>query len=79
MLFSKQTQADEKKQLKIIDFGMAALFSVNQQYKGLAGTPYFLAPEILKGWYNHKCDVWSLGITAFCLLTGKNPFTAKTN
>ena len=47
MLFTHKT--DKDKQLKIIDFGMAAIFNINEKYKGLAGTPYFLAPEVLKG------------------------------
>ena len=53
---------------------MAALFGLKEKYKGFAGTPYFLAPEVKTGWYNHKCDVWSVGVTTFYILTGKPPF-----
>ena len=42
----------------------------------MVGTPLFIAPEVLIGLYNHKCDVWSLGVTAFYILTGKMPFVA---
>jgi serine/threonine protein kinase len=37
-----------------------------------------MAPEVLNGkQYNHKADVWSLGIVFFELLTGFMPFTGK--
>jgi calcium-dependent protein kinase len=28
----------------------------------IAGTPYYLAPEVLTGSYGRECDIWSLGI-----------------
>ena len=76
MLFS--SLSEDNKQIKIIDFGMATVFSLKQKYKGKVGTPLFLAPEVISGWYNHKCDVWSLGVTAFWILTGKHPFNSKS-
>lgn len=43
------------------------------------GTPLVMAPEVLKGQaYNHKADVWSLGIVFFELLAGFTPFTGLT-
>ena len=41
---------------------------------GVYGTPKFLASEILKGTYNEKCDIWSIGVIAFIALTGLFPF-----
>lgn len=39
------------------------------------GTPLIMAPEILNGTvYNHKADVWSLGVVYFEMLTGFTPF-----
>ena len=72
MLFSRKNQTP--RQLKIIDFGMSALINQNQQVMGVYGTPKFVAPEILKGTYNEKCDVWSIGVIGFYLLTGLFPF-----
>ncbi|KAH7831718.1 putative protein kinase [Monocercomonoides exilis] len=37
------------------------------------GTPGFIAPEVLNGERNPKCDYYSLGVTALYLLTGVNP------
>ena len=42
----------------------------------VVGTPYFFAPEVIEGKYNKKCDIWSLGIVLFYILTGNLPFTA---
>lgn len=38
------------------------------------GTPYYLAPDILNKKYNEKCDIQSLGITFYYMLTNKVPF-----
>lgn len=44
----------------------------------MCGTPLVMAPEVLFGRkYNHKADVWSLGIVFFELLTGFMPFNGK--
>jgi calcium-dependent protein kinase len=37
-----------------------------------------MAPEVNKGKYGMKCDVWSLGIMLFVMLTGSFPFKGDT-
>ena len=45
----------------------------------IAGTPYYVAPEVLKGCYNEKCDIWSVGVIMFLLLSGTQPFGGSNN
>jgi serine/threonine protein kinase len=39
----------ESKALKMIDFGTATKFNPGQKMKSLVGTPYYIAPEVIKG------------------------------
>ena len=65
--------------IKIIDFGTAILFNKND--KNLAGSIYYLAPEIISKnrKYTEKCDIWSCGIIMYILLTGKPPFNGDSD
>jgi len=39
------------------------------------GTPNYVTPEIAKGEkYDEKCDVWSIGITLYVLLSCEAPY-----
>lgn len=37
-----------------------------------------MAPEVINKYYNMKCDVWSLGILLYILLSGSAPFSGDT-
>ena len=59
--------------IKLIDFGLARMVE-ETIYGTVVGTPNYIAPEMWQGKYNKKCDIWSLGVTLYFALTGKQPF-----
>jgi calcium-dependent protein kinase len=63
--------------MKVIDFGTAMKFDKTGK-KDLTeklGTPYYIAPEVLTEKYNEKCDIWSIGVITYMLLSGAAPFS----
>jgi calcium-dependent protein kinase len=63
--------------IKIIDFGLSRQTLTAEDLHSIVGSPYYVAPEVLDGNYDKKCDIWSIGILTYCLLSGKPPFMAQ--
>jgi len=64
----------EQAPLKMIDFGLAEYCKPAQALSERVGTPFYIAPEVLKQHYGMAVDIWSVGITAYQLLTGHFPW-----
>jgi|Transcript_52561 calcium-dependent protein kinase len=69
----------EKCALKVIDFGLACKFSADQVLTTKAGTPYYVAPQVLAGKYDQSSDLWSLGVIMYVVLCGYPPFYGETD
>ena len=65
--------------IKLIDWGGARYFSKNKKMSTIKGTPYYIAPEVIKEVYDEKCDIWSIGVIFYVLLCGYPPFNGDTD
>jgi calcium-dependent protein kinase len=73
---------DEDSDVKLIDFGCATQLELVPGHPGAfkflkerTGSVHVMAPEVLKGRYGPKADIWSLGVCAYMLLNnGQHPF-----
>ena len=66
--------------LKIVDFGVSEMFEKSSEMRVAksAGSPAFMAPELCVVKHGEvagkPADIWSMGVTLYCLRFGRVPF-----
>ena len=67
----------------VADFGLVRTTDSTGATQEIIGTPLYVAPELIEGQelsegLLNRCDIYSLGVSAFELLTGRRPFEGDT-
>ena len=78
--------SSEDSEVKIVDFGSACELEMVPGHEGAfkflkqkTGSVYVMAPEVVRGKYGPKADVWSLGVVTYMLLcNGRQPIKGDT-
>ena len=65
--------------IKLVDFGHATRINPGSRIRVPVGSSYYIAPEVIKGSYTEKCDLWSCGVITYMLLSGRPPFDGKSD
>ncbi|CAD6268826.1 unnamed protein product [Miscanthus lutarioriparius] len=73
LLLSKAEDAP----LKANDFGLSVFFKEGEVLRDIAGSAYYIAPEVLKRRYCPEADIWSVGVMLYIFLAGVPPFWAE--
>mmetsp|Transcript_64844 Transcript_64844/g.89689 ORF Transcript_64844/g.89689 Transcript_64844/m.89689 type:complete len:103 (+) Transcript_64844:453-761(+) len=67
---------DKDDNTKMCDFGLSNYCTGAEKMTLVTGTPYYLAPEVTLKKYSKECDIWSLGVSCYKMVSGDFPFKA---
>ena len=79
LLLEESKPIKDGNRVKVIDFGTSVEYKPNEKLNARLGTAYYIAPEVLRGDYDEKCDVWSCGVILYIFLCGFPPFNGDTD
>ena len=60
--------------IKIMDFSLARKLRMGKKLKVGVGVPTYVSPEMIKGRYDKRTDIWSLGVCIYTMLKKNYPF-----
>mmetsp|Transcript_109490 Transcript_109490/g.316519 ORF Transcript_109490/g.316519 Transcript_109490/m.316519 type:complete len:478 (+) Transcript_109490:75-1508(+) len=72
--FMLESSCQRRPRLLLADFGLAIRIDRGQTVTGAVGSLMYVAPEVILSSYTTKCDIWSIGVTGYCLCTRRNPW-----
>lgn len=59
--------------LKLIDFGLARDCVEGEVLRSRVGTAAYMSPQVAYGKYDRRCDIWSVGVMLYLMLSGRLP------
>ena len=79
VVFRKNNAMEDLYDVKLIDFGISKIFNKVEKNNDnrIKGSLNYIAPEVLDGKYNEKCDIWSCGVILYILVIGEYPFVGR--
>jgi len=76
LLYARSNSDD----IVVADFGLSKMFGGGQYLETCCGSPEYVAPEVLDSKpYDKACDLWSIGVITYVLLTNRFPFWGSNN
>jgi len=80
-LVHKHRNYYKNNEIRLIDFGLATRMTGGEgsYLTEKVGSPQYVAPEVLNERYTEKCDIWSVGVVAYALLSAEAPFLGASN
>jgi len=71
-------KADDDTHVMLSDFGLSRILGEESLMSTACGTPYYVAPEVVKAIsYTKEVDMWSIGVITYFLLAGFPPFMGE--
>ena len=70
---------DRYNKTKITDFGHSAFFDIDTVFEKHVGTLFYMAPEVIRQFFDYRADIWSLGICYYEMINKYPPFYSEND